>query len=177
MYSKTFLNYRTKKAIRKDQLKRDSIGFNEARYFGILFTADSEEKFTRIKSLVKDLEDLGKNIEVISYLPKGKTNFEFLFNIFTSQDISFFGKFTNDDVNKFIQKKFDYLLCLDVRLHPVIENIIAMSQAHCRVGRYDEIHKDMFEFMISQDESKTYIHLIDEISRYLKTLTKESAYV
>jgi len=177
MYSTTFLNLRTRKAIKRDKLKRDSIGFNDARFFGIIFTADSHDKFERIKMLVKDLESLGKNVDVISYLPKGKNNFEFLFNIFTAQDISFFGKFVNEDVSKFIQKKFDYLLCLDAKILPVIENVLALSQAHCRMGRYNELHKPLFEFMISQDDSKNSIHLIDEISRYLKNINKESAYV
>jgi len=177
MYSKTFLISRTRKLIKKDQIVRDSIGFREAKFIGILFTADTLEKFEKIKELVKDMEDLGKSVDVLSYLPKGKSNYEFLFNIFTSQDLSFFGKFTNKDVTNFANKKFDYLLCLDTNLSPIIENVMAMSQAHCRMGCHSENSDQLFEFMIRQDNTKSVVDLIRDLGRYLKNLTKESAYV
>ena len=91
--------------------------------------------------------------------------------------LTFFGKFTNPEVTNFAKTKFDYLLCLDTNLSSVMKNIIAMSQSHCRMGCHSEKNAQLFEFMISQDESKSSIDLINDLARYLKNLTKESAYV
>jgi hypothetical protein len=138
---------------------------------------ESEEKFSKIKMLQKDFEQLGKQVEVLSFLPKGATNYEFLFNIFTLQDISFTGKFRNEDVNKFAATRFDYLLVFDSSLSPIMRNIVARSNAHCRMGCYFEDSEKLFEFMISQNEQRNSLHLINEITKYLKGLNKESAYV
>ena len=177
MYSKTLLNFRTSRLLKRNDLQRDSIGFSQSKLIGILFTMEGEEKFKLVKMLQKDLEELGKKVEVLSHLPKGATNYEFLYKIFNKQDVSFTGKFKNDDVLRFAGAKFDYLLVLDSTLSPLIQNIIAMSQAHCRMGSHSDESEKFFEFMVAQKEKQNSIQLIQEISKYLKGLTKESSYV
>lgn len=176
MYSKALLRFRTNRLLKRNTINRDSIGFSQAKLIGILFTMESEEKFKNVKLLQKDLEELGKKVEVLTYLPKGATNYEFLYKVFSKQDLTFTGKFNNDDALRFADAKFDYLLVLDGTLSPIMKNLIAMSQAHCRMGCYSEDSERFFEFMISQEDPGDSIHLIREITKYLKGLSKESAY-
>lgn len=149
---------------------RSSTSYDQAKSIGIIFSTDDLKKHETVKKFVKRLERDGKKVHVLSFLPKGKENFEFLFDFFTEKDVSFWGNFTAELVINFANKPFDYLFYLDVDSNLLIKNILAMSKAKCRVGKFDEENNAFFELMIQTHNGSTE-YLVDEMYKYTKILS------
>lgn len=164
----TFLNWRTKSALRKNKSPRTSTPYRKSNLIGIIFSVEDRQKHEDIKELVKQLEQDGKQVQVLEFLPKKKENYEFLFDFFTTQDVTFWGKIENTHAEKFSKTPFDYLFYIDHEQNPFVLNLLAQSRAHCRVGKHTENCEPFFEFMIAS--SGTVRGLIDNMYKYTKQL-------
>ena len=164
----TFLKWRTQAALRKNKSLRASTPYKKAHSIGIIFSVEDRQKHDDIKELVKHLEQDGKFVEVIEFLPKKKDNYEFLFNFFTIDDLNFWGKIDNSKVTGFSLTTFDYLFYVDNDHNPLILYLLAESRAHCRVGKYKEQHEPYFELMI--ENNGTTKGLIENMYKYTRQL-------
>lgn len=164
----TFLRWRTESALKKNKSLRTSTPYKTSHSIGIIFSVEDRQKHDEIKEFVKRLEQDGKQVKVLEFLPKRKDNYEFLFDFFTIKDLNFWGKISNIQAAGFAQTAFDYLFYVDNEHNPLILNLLAQSKAHCRVGRYMEGHEPFFEFMI--ENNGTINGLIDNMYRYTKQL-------
>lgn len=121
-----------------------------------------------VKTFISKLQQDGKQVRVLEFLPKKKENPEFMFDFFTIEDLNFWGKINSETADKFCRSNFDYLFILDTQSNPLITYILANSLAHCRVGRYEEKSKPYLDFMIETNGSLQ--GLIDNIYEYTKQL-------
>ena len=169
MVGQKLLIYRTSRFAKKRTGRKCSISYGEAKRIGIIFTTADLEKHLLIKEFIKKLENDGKEVDVLTFLPKNEVNHEFIFNYFTEKDITFFGKFNNRDVIRFAARYFDFLFCIDLNPHPLTESILAITKAKCRVGCYIANRDHLFELMI-QPKERTTENLVDEFFRYIKIL-------
>ncbi|UII24205.1 DUF6913 domain-containing protein [Fulvivirga ligni] len=169
MLNKKMLSYKTRSFIKKNNAKRISTDYKDAESIGILFSIDGKQKHQIVKEFKKILEKDGKQVKVLAYLPKDQENFEFLFDFFTNNDVNFWGSFTSDQVQSFVDKTFDYLFYLDIETNDLTQNILAMSKAKCRVGKYNEKGDSFFELMINTHDSNVK-GLADEMYKYTKIL-------
>ncbi len=171
MFKKKFLNLRTKAILRKNDALRESTAFQKAKFVGIIFAIEGMEKHKAVKRFIKDLEDEGKEVEVLTYLGKGRDNHEFLFDFIAPGDISFWGNITNQRALTFAEKEFDYLFNFDNSRNHVIENILARSKAKCRVGCYSKENLDFFEFMVQPQSVGTEGSIVGDLSHYVRKIT------
>jgi hypothetical protein len=163
-----FLPHNTRNQLRKNKALRSSTTFKKAQQVGILFTVEDRSKHDIVKEFIKKIETEGKVVKVLAFLPEKKENFEFLFDYFTSKDISFWGSLTSHDALAFSNLPFDFLYCLDEEPNAIVLNLLARSKAKCRVGKYKTGNEDFFELMIvSRNGTKT---LIEGELRYSKEL-------
>ena len=164
----SFLKMRTTTALRKSSVKRASTPYKHAESFGIIFSVEDRQKHDNIKDLIKRLEQDGKKVSVLEFLPKKKENYEFLFDFFTLEDLSFWGNINSEKAVKFSNTPFDYLFYIDSQSNPLVLNLLARSKAHCRVGKFNEAESPYFEMMIEDNGStKT---LIDNVYKYTRQL-------
>lgn len=159
-----FLNIRTNNQLKKNKSLRSSIPYKQALTVGVLFTVEDKKKHDDIKEFIHKLEQDGKKVQVLEYLPIKKDNYEFLFDFFTINDISFWGKIESETTLKFSDTPFDYLFCLDTERNPMVLYLLARSKAKCRVGRFQDQEKSFFELMI--DSTGGTKNLIDSIYKY-----------
>jgi len=110
----------------------------------------------------------GKKVQVLEFLPRKKDNYEFLFDFFSDKDLSFWGKITSPQAAKFSDTPFDYLFYIDQVLNPLVLHLLAVSKAHCRIGRFAEPDSDFFELMI--EHKGTVKGLIDSMYKYTRQL-------
>lgn len=164
----TFLRWRTESALKKNKSLRTSTPYKKSNAIGVIFSVEDRQKHDDIKEFVKRLEQDGKQVKVLEFLPKRKDNYEFLFDFFTIQDLNFWGKIDKPQAAGFAQTEFDYLFYVDNEHNPLILNVLAQSRAHCRVGKYQEGNEAYFEFMI--ENNGTTSGLIDNMYRYTKQL-------
>ncbi len=163
-----FLRWRTNSALRKNKSPRASTPWRKSNLVGIIFSVEDRQKHDDIKEFVKALELEGKTVKILEFLPKMKENYEFLYDFFTIQDLSFWGNINNDTARRFMETPFDYLFYIDDTPNPLVLNLLAQSRAHCRVGRYNEGFEPFFELMISGQG--THKGLIDNMYKYTKQL-------
>ena len=168
MFKMSFLKMRTTSALKSNGSKRASTPYKHAENFGIIFSVEDKSKHDLIKDLIKRLETDGKKVKVLEFLPKKKENYEFLFDYFTIDDLSFWGNITSEDAVKFSNTPFDYLFYIDSQSNPLVLNLLARSKAHCRVGRFEESESPYFELMI-EDNGNTK-SLIDNVYKYTRQL-------
>lgn len=159
---------RTRKALQKNQTLRASLPYQQAHTIGILFTVEDKQKHADIKEFIHQLEQDGKKVQVLEFLPLKKENYEFRFDFFTIKDLSFWGKINSAHAQKFLETPFDYLFYLDKEANPLPLYLLAASKAKCRIGRFVENEEHFFELMIGQNG--TTKGLIDSMYKYTKQL-------
>jgi hypothetical protein len=142
------LKYRTNLLLRNNKADRTNLSYRKAQQVGIIFTVEDKIKHETVKEFIKKLEQDGKKVQVIEFLPAKKDNYEFRFDFFTEKDLSFWGNITSTDAIKFANTPFDFLFYVDITPNPMILYLLALSKAKCRVGRsWDDGHS-YFELMI-----------------------------
>lgn len=164
----TLLKWRTQSALLNNKSLRTSTAYKKTNSIGIIFSVDDRQKHDDIKEFVKHLEQDGKQVRVLEFLPKKKENYEFLFDFFTITDLNFWGIINNSQADKFCQTAFDYLFYIDNEHNPLVLNILAKSKAHCRVGKHQVENEHYFEFMI--ENNGTIKGLIENMYKYTKQL-------
>ena len=164
----SLLQMRTTSALRKDNVHRASVPYKRAQSVGIIFSVEDKQKHDAIKEFIRHLEQDGKKVQVLEFLPKKKENYEFLFDFFSDKDLSFWGKITSTQAVKFSDTPFDYLYYIDQELNPLVLHLLAVSKAHCRIGCFAEPDSAFFEMMI---EHKGPVKgLIDGMYKYTRQL-------
>jgi len=171
MLSKRILTFRAKGHLKKNTIPRGSMSYNEVHDVGVVFSIDSKEKHEIIKSFVKHLEEDGKKVDVLAYLPHKKENHEFLYDFFTEKDISFWGKFNSEYVSRFANKSFDYLFYIDEESNLLLQTVLAMSKAKCRIAKFDASNEQFCEMMVQVPGKGQLKKLVDEMYRYTKILS------
>ncbi|CAN5225256.1 hypothetical protein BH23BAC1_BH23BAC1_38230 [soil metagenome] len=170
VFKNELLSYKNKKLLSSSSIERATIDYRKAWEVGILYSVVDLEKHEKIKAFIKLLEKDIKKVEVLTFLGKDKENYEFRNNYFTENDFSFWGNLDSEIVKKFAEKKFDYLFCIDLDSNIYTENIMARSQASCRVGRFSKSNKDFFELMIKINDGANVQELIEQMYHFIKLL-------
>ena len=168
MFKMNFLRMRTLKALRKNGSLRASLPYKLAHNIGIMFSVEDKQKHLDIKEFIHHLEQDGKKVQVLEYLPLKKENYEFKFDFFTINDLNFWGKLNSETAIKFSETPFDYLFYIDKEPNPLALYLLATSKAKCRIGRFSENENPFFEMMIEQNG--TTKGLIDTMYKYTKQL-------
>jgi hypothetical protein len=165
----SFLKFKTNSYLKRNKSQRVSLPFKQALKIGIIFTVEDKMKHDKIKDFIKRLEQEGKQVKVMSFLPRDKQNYEFLFDFFTESELSLFGNITSESAVRFAETPFDFLYYFDADPNPLILNLIAKSKAKCRIGKFWEGSEPFFELMIeSSENSKSLIDTMDKYTRSLK---------
>jgi len=152
----------------KNKLHRENVSYEASKSMGVLFTVEDKAKHETVKDFIKKFEADGKQVKVIEFLPSDKQNYEFKFDFFTENELSFWGKITSSDAMKFVEIPFDFLFYLDTDPNPMLLHLLAKSKAKCRVGRVWDKSESYFEFMV--ESPPTIRSLVDTIHRYIVQL-------
>jgi hypothetical protein len=165
----SFLKFKTNSYLKRNKSDRVSLPYKQAIKIGIIFTVEDKMKHDKVKDFIKRMEQEGKQVKVMSFLPSDKQNYEFLFDFFTEKELSFWGSITSEIAVRFSETPFDFLYYFDADPNPLILNLIAKSKAKCRIGKYWEGSQPFFEMMIeSKENSKGLIETMDKYTRNLK---------
>lgn len=165
---KNLLKLRTDWELRTNKAARSTVPYQQALNVGVIFTVEDRQKHDCIKEFIKKLEHDGKKVQVIEYLPEDRENYEFKFDFFTENDLSFWGKVTAGNAMRFSETPFDYLFYIDITPNPMIMFLLAHGKARCRVGRSWVDARSYFEFMIESFNSNQ--SLVEGMYKYTSQL-------
>lgn len=129
---------------------RQNIGKSQPHTIAILFSVDGIGKYELLQDLLQSLKALDHKISAFGYVSNinkiGPLNSSI--QLFSHHDFTYWGKVDGEVIKRLQCTSFDYLLHVDVVSNPLLDYIIAKSQAKCRVGCFTAYRKALFEVMI-----------------------------
>jgi hypothetical protein len=146
------LSLYTKKLAKTRRVARINVGFQQAQNMGILYSAESPQKHEAIHHFAAQLNKLGKKVAGLCYAiaPLQATHLDF--PTITHHDLRLWGAISHPQALDFVNTPFDYLYQVDLEGHPMLDYLLAKSQAKCRVGYYDTSRTGLFEMMVKFDK-------------------------
>jgi len=106
MFKMNFLKMRTRSALRKNLSMRASIPYKQTKSVGIVFSVDDKQTRQDVKEFIRILELDGKQVKVLEFLPNKKENYDVLFDFFSIDDLSFWGKINSETADNFSKTGF-----------------------------------------------------------------------
>ena len=139
------------KLVKKSTVRRRTVNYRDAERVGVLTTLDEYDKQQVIDEFVDRLVADGKEVEVLCYDKRQNRSKIFGYIQFSERDISLFGSIRAEYVLDFIHRDFDYLFHLDTESDVILDKILVLSRAKCRVGCDLPEHHDFYELMVKAD--------------------------
>ncbi len=167
--------YFLEKKAEKVQRKPEFINLNQAKSIAVVANLDNMEKYKVIAEWVKELRQQGKNIFVAGLVENDefKKFFEVGTSIllFSKKNITFFGKPKNIKHEEFIAQKFDILIDMSMSQNITIQNLVALSKANFKVGKYYD-ERSYADFMVNIKETDKFPYFVEQIKHYLTTINQ-----
>jgi hypothetical protein len=151
---------------------RKTVNYESAIEIGVLFSSAGEDNHKAINYFVKLLQKDRKQVRVLAFFEEKHSNpYDFRFDFFTNTDVDFKkGTVSSVQVEDFMQKKFDYLYCINSQPFEPFHYILRKSQASLRVGKLEPESLDCFELMVDIPENASTVDLILQMLHYTKSL-------
>lgn len=173
--AKKFIEFQLPNLLRKSQVRRHTVNYQDAQRVGVLVTLQEYEKQHDIDAFVDRLVADHKEVEVLCYDKRRAHNKIFGYIQFTDRDISMFGSIRTEYVIDFMNRDFDYLFHLDTESDVILDKILILSRAKCRVGCDVPGHRDFYELMVKansqQDLSEMIFHYVKLVSTAKKKVS------
>lgn len=166
MIGKLTVKLATRFALKKHRARRGGPDYHQAKRIGIVYSHGQSGQPRRVMDLVKKLVRDGKSVDLLAYIPKKLKKDDYEWPSFSEGDLTSKGRWKNDQVLDFRSNDFDYLISTDLKINKFIRNILASSNAKCRVGRYFQGDEAYFELMINHSDQGTH-DFHHEIYHYL----------
>ena len=166
MFINKILSMRIKYWLRKNKTTRSTTAYSNVVSVGVVFCILEETLLININSFIHKLQKDNKQVTVLAYLPNNMEQYNYPYNYFTPENISFWGRFKNSEATNFMHQSFDYLLHLDDKQSTVVRGILAQSNAKCRIGKYANTSNPYYELMINS-QKKDYLQ---EMYNYISIL-------
>lgn len=167
MLGKLLLPVHTKRAI-KNGIQDLSVGYTEAFKIGIIFKYLGEAHYQRVLSFAGDFEKDQKEISILVFCPKPDIKYDF--PNYTNKNLSFWGRLSSEEIELFLQTKYDFLINLDLEPHPFVDSVLSRVQAKCKIGRYKVQREVFYQLMIHIDPLNDFEQFLEQVNHYLKKL-------
>ena len=174
LFKKLFIERNTKRAIKKSTVSRDNISFRKAQSIGIIYSWEGKRKAEIINEFAKEMEMSGKKVQILCYSRVDLKIVPVEVDFFSEKDFDNFGKLKSEKLKNFKNLRFDFLYHLDTLPNVYIDNIMALSNARCRVSRADYTRKHLYDFMIQIRGNVGIEKLCHEILHYTKALVNNA---
>jgi hypothetical protein len=157
-------------------VNHQTVNFEDAQKIGLLYDATDPQNYETVKSYVKRVRGLHKDVHALGYVDKKDLPHnqfaQYGLDFFCRKNLDFKMTPRNAVVTNFINEKFDILIHLNGRGIFPLRYIAALSHAKFRVGKYDRRNHFLYDLMISVGEESTITQFIEETERYLKLIKK-----
>lgn len=166
-----FLKLRNRFQKSHAEIIRQAVNYSHAKEVGILFNMREDSNHQVLNDFVAALQKDQKKVTALAYFERESSNpYNFAFDFFRKKDITALGIIKSEAVERFKQKAFDYLFCINIINFPPFDYILLNSQAKCRIGMFHEGQEGEFELMISLKDTEGEEMLMRQMMHYVKNL-------
>lgn len=144
-----------------------------ARSIGVVYVVESEADYIRVDNWIKKLFAQGKEIRVIGYhhsdnvphycIPKLKHEY------YSKKDVNWYGKPVRSSLNDFINEPFDLLIDLTMVDNYTIKHVVSSSVSSMKIGKKTNGYEDIYDLMITLNET----HDMEDLIYFIETYTKQ----
>ncbi len=159
--------------------KRDAdfISLERAHSIGILYEATKEESYELVKEFVRQLRADHKDVLALGFInDKDLPTNRFVklgLDFFTKKTLNWKLKPSGPIVENFINTKYDILICLNINRIIPLKYIASESKALFKIGRYDELSTNLYDMMLSVDDTTNLDDYLKETRHYLNKIKND----
>jgi hypothetical protein len=166
-----------KRASSKNKRIKKIMGYSQAKSFGIIYDASTEENYRRITRLVKDLQQDQKKVKTLGYINL-KTMPEYsypklIFEFCNSKDFSFSQHPKTNNLKDFAAADFDILIDLTPSSFDHMKYVCAISDSRMKVGKYHEKYIDVYDLLLQLEDNSTQEETIEHMLHYIKMINND----
>lgn len=163
-----------KRALKKKLRSNKGVSLQSAKRIGLLALLDSETKFNQVAAFKKLLEEEGKQVLALGFIPQKNTP-DFLLlqakiDVFSKRNVNFWGVPKGAFVRNFTHEKFDILIDVSVGEFTALKYIAGVSDAGIKVGKYQKNMLYVYDFMIKYVDKMPYDEYLSSIKNYLSLI-------
>jgi len=173
LFKRYFINRITRQAVKKSNVLRENISFKNAKSVGVIYTWEGKRKAEIIHDFENEMKLSGKKVKILCF---SRVDLKMLLvkdDYFNEHDFHYLGKMKSNTLRNFTNSQFDFLFHLDTTENIYIENVMALSNARCRVSRADKSKEALYDFMI-RTKNGGIDKLCYEILYYTKSLVNNA---
>lgn len=163
-----WLKRKTKLAQKANKDLRKSIAYSKAETIGIVYYNNDQSKIDAAENLSTLIKMDGKIVKIIAFERKSTVK-HLPYDTFSKENFSFWSNILGKPLIDFVDTPYDFLICLDRNPNIYLQNILAISKAKCRIGRYAEESRQLFEMII--DDKNDSADWVKSVYDYLKIIS------
>lgn len=171
MFFSKIKDFLTKKNVKKRLLNVNHVASTGSiKTIGIVL---DETYFHEKEALIKELVSNGieeSNISILVFKNRIKKNEILDYSYFSFKDLNWNAAFDKEEVNNFVNQKFDLLINYYDTEKSALLLLTHLSKANFKIG-FASVDKRLNHFMIDTN-AENYKVFIDELFKYLKILNK-----
>ncbi|MGD1893070.1 MAG: hypothetical protein ACFB15_21100 [Cyclobacteriaceae bacterium] len=171
-FTNRIIGFQLPKLLKQSTVKRQTVNYEQAERSCILVKLTDHENQNTIDYFIAHFTSEHKEVQVLCYDRRRARNKIFGYLQFTSKDVSAFGRFKAEHLIDFVNSRFDYLIHLDTESNEVLDKILTLSQAKCRIGCDIDDHHSFYELMFRADSLYDLCELIMRYVRLVSTSTE-----
>ncbi|GFZ86467.1 hypothetical protein GCM10011531_17250 [Aquaticitalea lipolytica] len=138
---------------------------------GVIFSLDEFGDFDVFRAFLNELNILPPKTKIIAFVDDEKKNTDTLWDTyFTPKDFGWNGKIKNVDLQSFVEKDFDALICFYKQNTIELDLITATSNANFKIGISNKDNR-LYDFIIDVNP-KNFDVFKTELKKYLTVLNK-----
>lgn len=151
---------------------------NNAKSVGILYVIENESDYKRLLNFIKELKgEYGvRNVNSLAFYNEKEEPFfiqsKLSFDFFLPIDLNWKREALKPVCKSFTSEKFDILIDLTETLNIPLRNLLLLSNAKFKVGRYSEENQEYYDFMINS-EGSNFSEFTQETLRYLTMINEK----
>ena len=163
--------YHFKKEMAGQKRQKQFVSLANAKYIGIAYFLENDQTYSVVSSFVKTLQNSNIKVKAMGYVKDKYMTQRYLpkmtFDFFYDKDLNWFYKPGGTYVRDFLNDEFDIYIDLTLEEQLPIKYISGKTNARCKVARYCDSHKDIFDLLIKIEDGAGVDKLINEIHHYL----------
>lgn len=161
----------TKWTLYRNKTSRVSPAYGDAEKVGILYTYENKQKHLQVINFARQLKKQYRHVSVLCYLPNHQLDYDYKTLTLSPEDISITGHINDKKAADFLSLAFDYLYLVNLNQDKIINYLLSISNAKCRVGFYTPNQANFFELMINLPPEKWDIEfLIQQMFNYTQKI-------
>lgn len=152
------------------------MGLDESKRIGIIFDAGTAADHRLVAGFVKTLQDYGKKVSCLGYVPQKKLPGYLLsqmnWSFFQAGDFKWDLSLKTVALNDFIDDPFDILLDLSSTDLFLAKYVAALSAAKYKVGKYKTDQLEIYDLLMQVPDTVSLQEYINNITHYLRIIKK-----